>query len=42
MPRRGDEANRLGNEYEGLWISNQFSRCPLNLRAELESSPTLS
>ncbi len=22
MPRRGDEANRLGNEYEGLWIAD--------------------
>lgn len=24
MPRRGDEANRLGNEYEGLWIADSL------------------
>ena len=24
MPRRGDEANRLGNEYESLWIADSL------------------
>src|SRR5687768_7068568 len=25
MPRRGDEANRLGTEYEGLWIADSLA-----------------